>query len=141
MYPARYPEVIGVGALTPFGKMATYNNTGMEVDILAPGSNIISADVTNGDKYSGYGVCSGTSQAAAHVTAAIALMLATDASLTPDDIKEILRETSRPTDPWGPGQIDLTAALRKIREEMKHSRQYRRYDYYWYWSWFRFFRW
>jgi serine protease len=128
--------------MTPFGEMARYNNTGAEVDILAPGSGIISADVTNGNKYSGYGVCSGTSQAAAHVTAAIALMLATDASLTPADVKEILLETSRPTDGWDPGVIDLTAALRQIRQEMAISRYpYRRWRNYWYWKWFRFFRW
>ena len=140
MYPARYPEVIGVGAVTPFGDMAHYNNTGLEVDILAPGSGIISADVTNGDKYSGYGVCSGTSQAAAHVTAAIALMLATDASLTPDEVKQILVNTSRPTDELGPGEIDLTAALKQIREEMGYLNRHRRWNNFWYWGWLRFFR-
>jgi subtilisin len=137
MYPARYPEVIGVGALTRYGEMAPYNNTGKEVDILAPGSDIISADITNGDPYSGYGKCSGTSQAAAHITAAVALMLATDPSLTPDEIRQILIESSEMLDGAGnPGALDLAVALQQIREGMDYWDQYS-----WYWNWFRFFRW
>ncbi len=137
MYPARYPQVIGVGALTRNGDVAPYNNTGKEVDILAPGSDIISADITNGDPYSGYGKCSGTSQAAAHITAAVALMLATDPSLTPEEIRQILIETSDTLGGAGnPGEIDLTEALQQIRMEMAYLDQYA-----WYWNWFRLFGW
>jgi len=109
--------VIAVGASTPFGDLASFSNTGEKIDILAPGDKIISADVTNGKIFNGYGYCSGTSQAAAHVTASIALMLALDASLTPEDLKNILVDTSAPGGPWAAGEIDLTAALEQIAAE------------------------
>jgi len=38
MYPARYKQVIAVGASTPFGDLASFSNTGEEIDVLAPGA-------------------------------------------------------------------------------------------------------
>jgi subtilisin family serine protease len=110
--------VIAVGASTPFGDLASFSNTGEETDILAPGGNIISADVTNGKIFNGYGFCSGTSQAAAHVTASVALMLALDASLTPEDLKNILVDTANPGGPWVAGEINLTTALEQIATDI-----------------------
>ncbi|MGD8765812.1 MAG: S8 family serine peptidase [Desulfobacteraceae bacterium] len=117
MYPARYPEVIAVGATTSFGELAAYSNSGSEMDIMAPGSNIISADITNGKRFNGYGYCSGTSQAAAHVTAAAALMLSLDPSMAPEELKKILVETSIMTGTATAGEINLVAALEEIISE------------------------
>ena len=73
MYPAAYPEVIAVGATDIAGNMAWYSNEGPELDLLAPGSSIVSA--LNGG---GYGKSSGTSMAAPLVTSTIAMMLIYD---------------------------------------------------------------
>jgi subtilisin family serine protease len=106
MYPAAYPEVIAVSAYDSFGQLADFSNTGPEVDIMAPGVNVIS---TNIDK--GFGICSGTSMAAPHVSGAVALMLALDKNgvLTPADVKDILIETS-----YG-GEINLIGALAEVQ--------------------------
>ena len=123
MYPARYSEVIAVGASTPFGELASYSNTGSELDIMAPGSHIISADITHGNK-NGYGYCSGTSQAAAHVTAAVALMLSLDPSLNPEEIRNILIQTSTPTGAGPAGEINLESALEKTLVERNYPNNY-----------------
>gem|GEM_PF-2007872 len=116
MYPARYADVIAVGATTPFGELADYTNSGLEMDILAPGSGILSADVTNGDLVNGFGFCNGTSQAAAHITAAAALMLAMDPSLGSEDIKNIMRDTARAVNSEWAGEISLSEALKTIED-------------------------
>lgn len=39
-YPARYPEVVGVGAENPDGSIASFSNSGDTLDIIAPGSGL-----------------------------------------------------------------------------------------------------
>jgi hypothetical protein len=45
-YPARLPNVIAVGAIQPNGTRATYSNYGSDLDVVAPGSSIISTDIS-----------------------------------------------------------------------------------------------
>ncbi|MBU2497544.1 MAG: S8 family serine peptidase, partial [Proteobacteria bacterium] len=112
MYPARYPQVIAVGASTPWGDMAAFSNSGEEMDLTAPGVKIIS---TNLYKWGGFGICSGTSMATPHVSGAVAMMLALDPNLTATEIKDILRETSDPLgDPVGIGDLNLISALGSV---------------------------
>lgn len=40
VYPARYPEVVGVGAVTSAGLAASFSSYGTSLDVLAPGSGI-----------------------------------------------------------------------------------------------------
>jgi subtilisin family serine protease len=107
MYPAAYPEVIAVGALDAFEQMAVFSNTGPEVDLLAPGTDIFSTDIGGG-----YGLCSGTSMATPHVTGAVSMMLARakdlNKTLTPANAKAILQQTA--TD----GTVNLVGALEKV---------------------------
>jgi subtilisin len=91
MYPARYPEVISVGASTPYGTLAGFSNADEELDITAPGTRIVS---TNLRKRGGFGLCSGTSMATSHVTGAIAMMLALNPTLQVPEIKTILWQTA-----------------------------------------------
>lgn len=63
---------------------------------------------------------SGTSQAAAVVSGAAALLLQADPSLTPDAVKSVLQATADPV--WGAdrrdvgaGQVDVAAALRTVK--------------------------
>lgn len=111
MYPARYAEVIGVGASTPYGEIAEFCNLGKELDLAAPGTDIVSTNVW---RWGGFGVCSGTSMAAPHVAGTIAMMLAIDPALSAEEIRNILKETAMELDNYPSfGDLNLTGALRK----------------------------
>ncbi len=104
--PAAYNEVITVSALADTdGKpgahggplcfswgsyddddsFANFSNYGSDIDLIAPGKCIWST-VPGGYQY-----MSGTSMAAPHVTAAVALLKATRPQLTPAEVKEALQ--------------------------------------------------
>jgi subtilisin len=101
--PASYDEVITVSALTDFNGLpgggaspncaddvdddtfADYSNFGSDVDIMAPGSCILST--VPGD---GLDTFSGTSMATPHVTGAAALYLASHPSASPAEVKAYL---------------------------------------------------
>lgn len=122
MYPARYPEVIAVGASNAYGKLATFSNSGEEMDIMAPGANILSVDITNGDLYTGLGTCSGTSMSVPYVTAAVAMMLALDPTMTADEIKDILTKTAHIENVDSPaGDLNLVAALEEVKYRMEED--------------------
>jgi subtilisin family serine protease len=69
--------VLGVGAITSTGAAASYSNCGSWVDVMAPGSSIISTMVKNPNASLGcpanYCTMSGTSMAAPHAAAVAAL--------------------------------------------------------------------
>jgi serine protease AprX len=118
--PATDPFVIAVGSAystnfsadtnKPFtyDSLSEFSNCGTSqrtVDILAPGKSITSlrtpgsyADVTNPQAQVGtdFFLGSGTSQAAAVVSGAVALMLDAYPSMSPDEIKHVLTENATP---------------------------------------------
>ncbi len=70
-YPAAYNGVIAVGSSEPDDSRSNFSSFGAELDTLAPGSNILSTTLS-GD----YGIFSGTSMSAPHVSGLYALALA-----------------------------------------------------------------
>jgi subtilisin family serine protease len=90
MYPAKYSEVIAVGAHDPQWDPAPFANSGPEMDLTAPGVDIVSLNLGDGN----FGICSGTTMAAPHVTGAVALMLTVDDDLSPQRAKDILRRSA-----------------------------------------------
>ena len=79
-YPAAYDGVLGVGAITSGGAVASFSSCGSWVDVVAPGSGILSTVPTSPYPALGcptnYCTLSGTSMAAPHAAAAAALEIA-----------------------------------------------------------------
>ncbi|HEY2493698.1 MAG TPA: S8 family serine peptidase [Paenibacillus sp.] len=92
-YPAKYPEVVAVGAIESSHHRTDFSATGDELDLVAPGFGVMSTTMNGG-----YGVSSGTSNAAAHVTGAAALLWAHHPSLSGQQVIEKLYVTATPLD-------------------------------------------
>jgi subtilisin family serine protease len=85
--PASAPAAITVAATTSSDARASYSNYGACVDIFAPGSSILSADITAPNALVSL---SGTSMASPHVAGSAALVLSNMASLSPADVATYL---------------------------------------------------
>jgi serine protease len=141
-YPARAQSAIAVGATTVTGCQADYSNAGNDLDLVAPGGG---ADAPNTDSVWDAAHCTpdsigrpiiqqtfmrgvrrfglprsyeGTSMASPHVSAIVALLIATKRlgnNPSPSDVEAHLEATARPTDRpdrYGAGLVDAAAALR-----------------------------
>lgn len=114
--PAGCPGVISVAAADINGRLSSYSNFG-NVSIVAPGGDGEASVLGISDK--GIGGLSGTSQAAPHVAAAIALALSNHEQWRrkPDLIAAAIRDTAVPMPtgacprPCGPGQLDAVRLL------------------------------
>jgi type VII secretion-associated serine protease mycosin len=111
-FPAGYPEVIAVGATDEDGKVGAYSQHGPQVDLVAPGTDVLMAGL--GDDYRR---AQGTSTAAAIVSGAAALIRAKYPDLTAKQVGEMLTSTAVDKgdpgrdDYYGAGALDLVAAL------------------------------
>lgn len=99
-YPAAYPNVVAVTAVDRRGDVYRRANRGGHIDLAAPG-----VDVWTAASVSGARTKTGTSFAAPFVTAAAALLLQSEPSLTPAEIRTILRDSARDLGNRGPDDI------------------------------------
>lgn len=119
-YPGDYDKVVSVINLQQSGsgvsraEKSNYNRSGeRDKNISAPGSNIY------GTYQTGYGVKSGTSMAAPHVSAVLALEFAANPSLSAADAVNILYQTATDIgasgwdDAYGWGEVNALAAVRR----------------------------
>lgn len=133
-YPARLNHVIAVAALTPELMRASYSAIGTQLDIAAGGGSFTESVLSTWPasvpaKCTGTGrvllneggayYCTepGTSMAAPLVSAAAALLLSLQPSLTSDQVETILEQTARniglPSTQAGAGLLDMAAAVRR----------------------------
>jgi len=99
-YPAAYPGVITVSALTGTGALASFSSYGYFADLAAPGVRILST-LPHGD----YGYLSGTSMASPLVAGSTALLLARHPEADGWQIVKTFQETASPV----PGHEELRA--------------------------------
>lgn len=114
-FPGNLPAVMSVAATNRFGTRASFSNYGYNVDLAAPGEEIITTDLLGNDGYSPdeYLNANGTSLAAPNAAGVALLLLSIYPNLTSAQVEEILRQSSTPIPNWslGAGMINARAAL------------------------------
>jgi len=103
--PANCAGVVTIAATGRTGAKAYYSNYGTVVDVAAPGgdmsggsANGVYSTLNTGNTTPGadtYAYYQGTSMAAPHVAGVVALMLAKNGALTPDQVESMLKSTAR----------------------------------------------
>lgn len=113
LYPAADPDVIAVSATDTDDRLLEQSNRGRHIAVAAPGAQVLVA-IPDG----GYEISSGTSYSAAEVSGVVALMLARNGKLTPNEIRITLQGTAKDLGPkghdalFGAGLVNALAALR-----------------------------
>ncbi len=121
--PASVEAAITVGALRPGSTNAGFSNVGGKVDVFAPGEEVLSLAAAGSGFASfpsvlqgKYVPASGTSMAAPHVAGVVALLLERFPTLTPEQVRHILRSTAADIGPagwdelYGYGLVNAAAA-------------------------------
>lgn len=112
-YPGRAPSVIAVAAVGQAGTPAAFSSMGPQVALAAPGVDIVS---TFDDAK--YASGSGTSQAAAWVAGAAALLRSAHPGMSPAAVRAALTTTAHDLgapgrdDATGAGMLDVAAAMK-----------------------------
>ena len=96
VFPSSDDAVISVSAIDNAGTLASFSNYGDPIDLCAPGVNIYSS-VLDGN----YENQSGTSMAAPFVSAASALLLSTNASMSSANVRSVLQSSADDLGPKG----------------------------------------
>jgi subtilisin family serine protease len=129
-YPISFPEasVIGVGATDARGERAAFSNHGAGVDITAPGDDILSLGRP------GFAYRSGTSMAAAYVSATLALEAAAAPGVAASALRAALVAAGGPSQ-----RLDAALAVREVagppakasaavrRKARRHQHRHRRH--------------
>jgi serine protease len=131
--PANCANVIAVAAHGKSGEVASYSNTGVGIDVMAPGGDdFVNCDDSHGSIFSlgdsgdtvainddAYLCMNGTSMAAPHISGLAALMISKNPNLTPDQIESGIKDNIRAfiggstctTATCGAGIADAEAAI------------------------------
>jgi hypothetical protein len=157
-YPAALPHVLGVSSLNRDGTVPNFSNRDTRyVDIAAPGDSIFStlprsltASSRPGCLLQGYSDCGpmefrrgeGTSFSAPQVSAAAAVLFATDPSLQSDQVSNILERTAADASPdtgcvrcdidrdplTGWGLLDIGSAVRALGDPLPRADRFEAND-------------
>ena len=91
-YPAAYDTVIGVGSVDKRHRHSTFSQINSSVFVVAPGEDLTGLGISSNSAY--YSEQSGTSFAAPHVTALVAMALDYNPKLTAAQIRDVLAASS-----------------------------------------------
>lgn len=96
--PSNYPQSFSVAATNIDDELANFSSRGPGPyeDDLKPNASAPGVNVRSTVPGSDYAAFNGTSMAAPHVSGTVALLRSADASLSVDDLEEILMNTARP---------------------------------------------
>ena len=123
-FPAEYPGVLGVGAVTESGQPANFSSGNLSVQIAAPGKGV-PAQGRNGLYYT----VDGTSPACALVAGVAALIESRYQGISPALVTQAMTSTAVQNPPGGYdvltgfGVVDASAALAKAGQLMKERHQ------------------
>ncbi|MDZ7722477.1 MAG: S8 family peptidase [candidate division KSB1 bacterium] len=114
-YPSGFNATISVGSTDESDQLSGFSNYGSTIDLVAPGSDILSTDLNDG-----YRFWNGTSFSCPYVSAAAALLLSRNTALAAESIRGILVNSTDligGTDAWNPlfgsGRLNVLQALSK----------------------------
>ena len=114
--PACVSDVISVGAVTANRTVADYSNTSSYLSLLAPGDNIRSTGVPSGTLE-----MSGTSMAAPHVTASIAVLKSQYPQATSAELRRAIVQSRQQVQDIRTGRrtplLDLTASAQYLEDQ------------------------
>ena len=116
-YPAAYPGVIAVTAIDVEDRLYQLANRGSYISVAAPGVDVLTPSSNHAHQ-----MVSGTSYAAAHVSAVVALMIERYPTIDVDGARLALTAAAvdlgppGPDDQFGAGRVNAFAALRAIAE-------------------------
>ncbi len=124
-YPAKYSTVIAVSATDENDDLANYSSQGPEVELAAPGTDVLSTippESDSGSTYAdGYETFSGTSMASPHVAGAAGQVVAETSLSDNAKVRQRLKETAEDVgladDESGAGLLDAEAAAGVTGEE------------------------
>jgi subtilisin family serine protease len=126
--PACVTGVFSVGATTPSDGVAFFSNGGPELDVLAPGVDVVSSGLNGGlsllcGTVGGQRVCGGTSMAAPHVAGVAALLLSASPGMSASAIENAIVETGAPIVDFRSGRtfprVDARAAFREVTKYLE----------------------
>lgn len=112
MYPARYANVIAVGATDSTNTWASFSNSGPEMDLCAPGVSILTTGLSNTFLNK-----TGTSYSTPHVSGLAAVLMSIPGNASPSLVKFIMESTALdvgfpgPDINCGAGLIQMDAAI------------------------------
>ncbi|MDX1654927.1 MAG: S8 family serine peptidase, partial [Candidatus Competibacteraceae bacterium] len=114
------PYIIAVSATDPYDNKTSWSSYGPYVDLSAPGAGIYTT-VQGG----GYGASRGTSFDSPLTAAVVALIMARDPDLTPEQIEQLLEQTAVDQGSpgfdslYGWGRVDAAAALAALQPQIQ----------------------
>jgi RHS repeat-associated protein len=109
-YPAKFNSVIAVGAVDGGNNLASFSNTGSEVELVAPGVSVEGLSLINGQ----YTNATGTSIAVPQVAGVAALIKSKNPTFSNQDIRNVLNQSAVPlgeTTKFGHGKVNAAKAL------------------------------
>lgn len=120
-YPAALPGVIAVGATTRTDERWPKSNQGTELDVVAPGSQILSYSFKSPTSFA---LWDGTSLSSPLVAGVAALMLSVDGSLVPEQVAKVIKDTADDLgevgwdEQYGWGLLDAAEAVERARNHV-----------------------